>query len=83
MVRPASTITDFVIIDENADNSHYFVKIKAYLVNINSTSNCNERPYVNVSYLSPYFTVSSKLDPWTHKLPKAISHNIRQSLKKQ
>lgn len=82
LVRPASTITDFVIIDENADKSHYSVKIKAYLVNINSTSSCNERPYVNVSYLSPHFTVSSKLDPWTHKLPKAISHNIRQSLKK-
>ena len=82
LVRPASTITDFVIIDESADKTHYSVKIKAYLVSINSTSNCNERPYVNVSYLSPHFTVSSKLDPWTHKLPKAISHNIRQSLKK-
>ena len=82
LVRPASTITDFVIIDENADKTHYSVKIKAYLVNINSTSSCNERPYVNVSYLSPHFTVSSKLDPWTHKLPKAISHNIKQSLKK-
>ena len=82
LVRPASTITDFVIIDEKADKTHYSVKIKAYLVNINSTSSCNERPYVNVSYLSPHFTVSSKLDPWTHKLPKAISHNIKQSLKK-
>ncbi len=82
LVRPASTITDFVIIDEKADKTHYSVKIKAYLVNINSTSSCNERTYVNVSYLSPHFTVSSKLDPWTHKLPKAISHNIRQSLKK-
>ena len=82
LVRPASTITDFVIIDENADKTHYSVKIKAYLVSINSTSSCNERPYVNVSYLSPHFTVSSKLDPWTHKLPKAISYNIKQSLKK-
>ena len=82
LVRPASTITDFVIIDESADQTHYSVKIKAYLVNINSTSSCNERPYVNVSYLSPHFTVSSRLDPWTHKLPKAISHNIKQSLKK-
>lgn len=82
LVRPASTITDFVIIDEAADKTHYSVKIKAYLVNINSTSSCNERPYVNVSYLSPHFTVSSKLDPWTHKLPKAISHNIKQSLQK-
>ena len=82
LVRPASTITDFVIIDEGADKTHYSVKIKAYLVNINSPSSCNERPYVNVSYLSPHFTVSSKLDPWTHKLPKAISHNIKQSLQK-
>ena len=82
LVRPASTITDFVIIDESNDKTHYLVKIKAYLVNINSTSSCNERPYVNVSYLSPHFTVSSRLEPWTHKLPKAISHNIKQSLKK-
>jgi len=82
LVRPAATITDFAIIDEGSDKTHYSVKIKAYLVNVNSTSSCNERSYVNVSYLSPHFTVSSKLEPWTHKLPKAISHNIKQSLKK-
>lgn len=82
LIRPSSTITDFVIIDESSDKTHYSVKIKAYLVNVNSTSSCNERAYVNVSYLSPHFTVSSKLDPWTHKLPKAISYNIKKSLTK-
>ena len=29
LVRPSSTIKDFVIIDENVDESHYNVKIKA------------------------------------------------------
>lgn len=82
LVRPESTITDFVIIEEKSDNTHYSVKIKAYLVNINSTSSCNERQHVNVSYLAPHFTVSSRLDPWTHKLPKAISYNVKKSLEK-
>ena len=35
LVRPASTITDFAIIDEGSDKTQYSVKIKAYLVNIN------------------------------------------------
>ena len=80
LVRPSSTITDFVVIEEKANETHYFVKIKAYLVDISSTSSCSERDYVNVSYLSPYFTVSSKLDPWTHKLPNIVSHSIKNSL---
>ena len=43
LVRPAATITDFAIIDEGSDKTHYSVKIKAYLVNVNSTSSCNEK----------------------------------------
>ena len=81
LVRPASTITDFVILDEKEDKSHYVVKIKAYLININTSSGCSERNFVNLSYLSPHFTVSSKLEPWTHKLPNVISDNIRKNLR--
>ena len=34
LVRPESTITDFVIIEESSDKTHYSVKIKAYLVSV-------------------------------------------------
>ena len=35
LVRPSSTIKDFVIIEENVDSTHYNVKIKAILVSVN------------------------------------------------
>ncbi len=82
LVRPVSSITDFVIIEENADDTHYNVKIRAYLVSVNNVSNCTDRNFVNLTFLSPHFTVSSKLEPWTHKLPSAISQNIKNNLLK-
>ncbi len=81
LVRPASTITDFVVLDEKVDKEHYLVKIKAILINVNTASSCSERKFVNLSYLSPHFTVSSKLEPWTHKLPYVISDNIRKNIR--
>ena len=35
LVRPSSSIKDFVILDESKDETHYKVKIKAILVSIN------------------------------------------------
>ena len=80
LVRPSSSIKDFVIIDEGVDGSHYNVKIKAYIVNVNNFLDCSGRDFVNLSYLSPHFSISSRLDPWTNKLPKVISSGILNNL---
>ena len=36
LIRPSSTIKDFVIIEEKQDETHYSVTIKSYLVNVNN-----------------------------------------------
>lgn len=73
LVRPSSTIKDFVIIDENVDESHYNVKIKAILVSVNDFLNCSSRNFVNLTFLSSHFSISSRLPAWTSKLPNSIS----------
>ena len=73
LVRPSSTIKDFVILEENVDATHYNVTIRAYLVNVNDFLDCSNRDFVNLKYLSPHYSISSKLAPWTSKLPNVIS----------
>ena len=80
LVRPSSTIKDFVIIDENVDESHYNVKIKAILVSVNDFLNCSSREFVNLTFLSSHFSISSRLPPWTSKLPNSISSEIKKNL---
>ena len=81
LIRPSSTIKDFVIIEESQDETHYNVTIKAYLVNVNSMLNCANRDFVNLSYLAPHYSVSSKLPAWTDQLPIKISSEIFINLK--
>ncbi len=80
LVRPSSTIKDFVVIDENVDESHYNVKIKAILVSVNDFLNCSSREFVNLTFLSSHFSISSRLPPWTSKLPNSISSEIKKNL---
>ena len=80
LVRPSSTIKDFVIIDENIDESHYNVKIKAILVSVNDFLNCSSRNFVNLTFLSSHFSISSRLPAWTSKLPNSISSEIKNNL---
>ncbi len=80
LIRPSSTIKDFVIIEENIDAMHYVVKIRAILVSANNMLNCSNRDFVNLSYLAPHFSISSKLPAWTTKLPNVISSNLYNNL---
>ncbi len=80
LVRPSSTIKDFVIIKENADETHYNVSIRAYLVSVNNLLNCSSREFVNLSYLAPHYSISSRLPAWTTKLPNVISKGVYKNL---
>ena len=44
--------------------------------------NCSSRETINLSYLRPYFNISSRLPPFYQKLPYLISTNIFKNLKK-
>ena len=68
-MRPSATIKDFVITKESSDDTHYNVSIRAYLASMNNMLNCSSRDFVNLTYLSPHFSISSRLPAWTTKLP--------------
>jgi len=80
LVRPSSSIKDFVIIEETKDSTHYVIKIKAYLVSVNETMNCSSRERINLNYFRPYFNVSSKLPANSQSLPYLISKKIYKNL---
>ena len=82
LIRPSSTIKDFVILEEKKDKTHFSVKIRAFLVSIDNVMNCSSRETINLSYLRPYFNISSRLPPFSQKLPYLISTNIFKNLKK-
>ena len=82
LVRPSSSIKDFVILDESKDETHYKVKIKAILVSINDLLDCSSRNIINLSFFKPNFVISSKLPAQTHKLPFVISQKIFENLAK-
>ncbi len=80
LIRPSSSIKDFVILEESKDETHYNVKIKAILVSINSLLNCSARDNINLSYFKPNFIVSSKLPAQLQNLPLMISQDIFKNL---
>ena len=80
LIRPSSSIKDFVILEESKDETHYSVKIKAILVSINSLLDCSARSNINLSYFKPNFVVSSKLPAQLQNLPLLISQKIFENL---
>ena len=82
LVRPSSSIKDFVILEESKDETHYNVKIKAILVSVSDLLNCSARKNINLSYFKPNFTISSKLPAQMQRLPYFISQKIFENLSK-
>ena len=80
LIRPSSSIKDFVILEESKDETHYSVKIKAILVSLNSLLDCSARSNINLSYFKPNFVVSSKLPAQLQNLPILISQKIFENL---
>ena len=80
LIRPSSSIKDFVILEESKDETHYNVKIKAILVSLNSLLDCSARSNINLSYFKPNFVVSSKLPAQLQNLPLLISQKIFENL---
>ena len=80
LVRPSSSIKDFVILEEGKDETHYKVKIKAILVSVNNLLNCSARSNINLSYFKPNFVISSKLPAQLQSLPLLISQKIFENL---
>ena len=80
LVRSASEIIDFNIINEKKTKTHYNITIEAALLFKGQDIKCKENRKVNLSYLKPYFVVSSKVPAWANKLPSIISQHIFDNL---
>jgi len=80
LVRPSSSIKDFVVLDQKKVDTHFVVKIKAFLVSIDDMINCSKREKINLGYYRPHFIVSSRLPAYSQKLPFMISQNIFKNL---
>ena len=81
LIRPSSSIKDFVIIEEKKDSTHFMVKIRAFLVSVDETLNCKAREQIKISYLRPYIRVSNSIPAYSQKLTSIISSNIIKNLK--
>ena len=56
------------------------LRLKQFLVSVNDFLNCSSREFVNLTFLSSHFSISSRLPPWTSKLPNSISSEIKKNL---
>ena len=81
VIRPASEIIDFKVLDEGFDLTHYEVKIQAALLQKNIDLKCDSTRINNISFLQPHYVVSSNSPAWTHHLPSLISSIILKNLK--
>tara|TARA_E500000075_G_scaffold133834_1_gene148769 strand:+ start:540 stop:1718 length:1179 start_codon:yes stop_codon:yes gene_type:complete len=82
LVRPSSSIKDFVILEESKNETHFKIKIQAILVSEDDVLNCSARENVSLSFFKPNFIISSRLPARLQKLPGIISKNIYENINK-
>ncbi len=81
VVRPASEIIDFKILNESSNLTHYEVNIQAALFQKNMNLKCDSKRINNISFLQPHYIISSNSPAWTNKLPSLVSSIILRNLK--
>lgn len=82
VVRPASEIIDFRIIEEIKTETHLTIKIQAALYSPSTDDSCEKQRDVTLSFFKPLFHVSSKIPYWANQLPNTISTHIFENLSK-
>ena len=72
VVRPASQILDYSIMDEMRDDTHYAVTIEAVVGDM-IASGCQNRPISHVTLFRPEMQMASDLPHWMSQLPASLS----------
>ena len=80
VVRPASEIIDFRILEEVKTDTHFSIKIQAALYSHGVNTGCEKQRDVTLSFFKPLYHVSSKIPYWANKLPNIIAKNIFENL---
>jgi hypothetical protein len=81
VVRPASMIMDYTIINEMEDDTHYTVVIRAILGEKNDAG-CN-RPVINATLYKPVVKIGAKVPGWASAFSPLLMHDIAKSLSLQ
>ena len=72
IVRPASGILDYTIIDEIISDQHYEVTIRALVGETEEKVGCSSRPKSRLVSFAPNMFVSQKSPAWSQNLPKLV-----------
>lgn len=81
LVRPASMIMDYTIIDEIEDATHYSVTIRA-VIGEKDTASCT-RPMVNATLYKTEVKINAKVPGWASAYSPAIVRLLMQALADQ
>ena len=81
VVRPASMIMDYTIINEMEDDTHYTVVIRAILGE-KEAAGCT-RPVINATLYKPVIKIDSKVPGWALAFSPVLMRNMVTSLAQQ
>ena len=80
IVRPASGIVDYSILNEVISDQHYEITIRALVGNGEIISGCQSRPSIKITVFSPKLTTHPSAPAWSQSLPiksfKRIFHDL-------
>jgi len=78
VIRPASTIMDYTIVNEVQDETHYSVTIRA-VIGQKPESTC-QRAMANATIYQPLFKTSPKVPAWTAAYSRVLSKELMTRL---
>lgn len=82
VVRPASTILDYDIINEIQDDIHYEVTVRAIVGEVND-SGCQNRPVSHLTLFKPHLKLAYDAPNWMSQMPAFMAKNLAVSLSNQ
>ena len=78
VIRPASTIMDYTIVNEVQDDTHYSVTIRAF-IGQKPESTC-QRAMANATIYKPHIKTSPKVPAWTAAYSRALTKELKSRL---
>ena len=82
IVRPASRILDYTIINEMRDDTHYEVTIQAVIGDV-TANGCQNRPVSHVTLFRPHLNLAYDLPNWMSQIPATLSQEMALALAAQ
>ena len=78
VVRPASKIMDYAVINEVIDGDHFAVTIRAAVGDL--TQNKCQRPNINLTLFKPVFDIDQKIPAWAATFRTVLAEDVTSAL---